>query len=78
MKTATQLKANLIDSIRQINDLDFLLAIQTILDSSDKGFFKLSAEQKRSIGISREQIKKGKFRNNESVLSDVKKWLKSE
>ena len=49
MKTATQLKANLIDSIRQINDLDFLLAIQTILDSSDKSFYKLSTEQKRKI-----------------------------
>ena len=78
MKTATQLKANLIDSIRQINDLDFLLAIQTILDSSDKHLYRLSADQKRSIEISREQIKKGKFRSNESVLSDVKKWLKSE
>lgn len=78
MKTTTQLKANLIDSIRQINDLDFLLAIQTILDSSDKNVFRLSAEQKRSIAISREQIRKGKFRSNETVLSGVKKWLKSE
>ena len=59
MKTATQLKANLIDSIRQINDLDFLLAIQTILNSSDKTLYKLSADRRRSIEISREQIKKG-------------------
>lgn len=77
MKTATQIKTGLIDSIRQINDVDFLMAIQTILDSSDKNLYKLSAGQKRSIDISREQIRKGKFRNSEAVLSEVKRWLKN-
>ena len=38
--------------------------------------FPLTEKQKKSIQISRAQVKQGKYRSHKTVMSDVKKWLK--
>ena len=38
--------------------------------------FSLSESQKKSIAISRKQIKKGKFKKHAEVVSGLRQWLK--
>jgi hypothetical protein len=75
MKT-TELKKNLIARINEIEDLELLQAITTILDKKSDQFFPLSGQQKLSIEKSRQQIKGGDFLKNEEVFSGLKAWLK--
>ncbi|PQJ79529.1 hypothetical protein [Polaribacter porphyrae] len=76
MDATTQIKNNLISRIRDSKDLSFLKALQTIFDSSEKGLYQLSSEQESSISIGRNQIENGQFSTNESVISEMKEWLK--
>ena len=43
----------------------------------EKNLFSLTPGQKKSIRISRSQIKEGKYKPHKTVVSDLKKWLKS-
>lgn len=76
MDRAAQIKKNLISRIKDSNDLNFLNALQTIFDSSDQALYPLSSEQQSSIEISRTEIKDGKFRTNDEVISKMREWLK--
>jgi hypothetical protein len=76
MDSSIQLKNNLISRIKNSKDLNFLKAIQTIFDTSEQALFELNKEQQESIEIGRKQIKDGDFKENDQVLSDLKKWLK--
>ena len=71
-----QIKKNLISRIKDSKDLNFLNALQTIFDSSEQALFQLSPEHQSSIEISRNEIKDGKFRKNDEVISDMRQWLK--
>lgn len=71
-----QIKKNLISRIKDSKDLNFLNALQTIFDSSKQALFQLPAEHQSSIEISRNEIKDGKFRKNDEVISDMREWLK--
>jgi hypothetical protein len=73
---SSDLKTKLIERINEIEDLEFLEAIKTILDSKTAEPFPLSDQQKESIEISRQQIKNGDFLKNNEVFSDLKEWLK--
>ncbi|MFN6945722.1 MAG: hypothetical protein ACK4ND_12315 [Cytophagaceae bacterium] len=73
---STDLKTKLIERINEIEDLEFLEAIKTILDSKTVEQYFLSDQQKESIEISRQQIKNGDFLKNEEVFSDLKELLK--
>jgi hypothetical protein len=75
MDSTTQIKEKLISRIKDSNDLSFLKALQTILDSSEQSIYQLSPEQESSILKGREQIKNGHFSRNESVISEMKEWL---
>jgi len=75
MDITTQIKEKLISRIKDSNDLSFLKALQTILDSSEQSTYQLSSEQESSILKGREQIKNGEFSSNESVISEMKEWL---
>ncbi len=76
MDMTAQLKNNLISRIKDSKDLNFLNALQTIFDSSEQALYQLSPEQQSSIEISRNEIRKGKFRKNDEVISDMREWLK--
>jgi hypothetical protein len=69
------IKNNLINRIMSIDDINFLQALQTIFDVTDKNLFQLSDEQNASIEISRKQIASGEYKDNETVLSDLRQWL---
>ncbi len=75
MDTVAQIKNNLISRIQNSKDLKFLTAIQTIFDSTEQTLYPISQEQENSIEISRKQIKNKEFSSNESVISEMKKWL---
>ncbi|WP_296150784.1 hypothetical protein [uncultured Flavobacterium sp.] len=76
MDMTAQIKNNLISRIKDSKDLNFLNALQTIFDSSEQALYQLSPEQQSSIEISRNEIRKGKFRKNDEVISDMREWLK--
>lgn len=71
------IKALLYESIENINDEDFLLAVKQILDRrylpSDQP--ELSKEQIQRIEESKQQIKQGKFLTNAQADQLVEKWL---
>ena len=75
MDMTSQIKSNLISRIKESKDLNFLKALQTIFDTSEQELYQLSSEQEDAISIGREQIKKGQFSNNESVISEMKECL---
>ena len=66
----------MISRIKDSKDLNFLNALQTIFDSSEQALYQLSAEQQSSIEVSRSEIRNGKFRKNDEVISEMKEWLK--
>jgi len=76
MDMTAQIKKNLISRIKDSKDLNFLNALQTIFDSSEQALYQLSSEQQSSIEISRNEIKDGKFRKNDEVISEMRQWLK--
>lgn len=76
MDATTQIKNSLISRIRDSEDLSFLKALQTIFDSSEQSLFELSPKQKKYIEKGRNQINNGQFSSNESVISEMKEWLK--
>lgn len=75
MDTCDQIKENLIAKIRESNDLNFLQALQSIMDSSDQDLFELSEEQAETIEIGRSQIKNGQTFTHSRVISEMKEWL---
>jgi len=76
MDMTAQIKKNLISRIKDSKDLNFLNALQTIFDSSEQALYQLSAEQQSSIEVSRNEIRNGKFRKNNEVISEMREWLK--
>ncbi len=76
MDMTAQIKKNLISRIKESKDLNFLNALQTIFDSSEQALYQLSTNQQSSIETGRNEIKEGRFHNNEEVLSEMRKWLK--
>lgn len=71
------IKTLLHESIENINDEDFLIAVKQIIDRkyipSDEP--KLSKNQIERIEESKDQIRSGKFLTNEQADSLVNKWL---
>ncbi len=78
MDTTAQIKNNLISRIKASQDLNFLKALQTIIDSSEQELYQLSYDQKDSISTGRRQINKGQISSHESVISEMKEWLTKE
>ncbi|KGO85278.1 hypothetical protein [Flavobacterium suncheonense] len=76
MDITAQIKKNLISRIKDSKDLNFLNALQTIFDSSEQALYQLSTNQQSSIETGRNEIKEGKFHNNDEVISEMRKWLK--
>ncbi len=74
---AQNIKTLLHESIENINDEDFLLAVKQILDRkylpTDQP--QLSKEQIQRIEESKQQIKQGNFLTNEQADKIVEKWL---
>jgi hypothetical protein len=71
-----ELKQLLIHRISEINDVSFLKAIKTILDSkSEKQIIKLTAEQRSEIIQSKKDIENNLFVDQVELNKEVEKWL---
>ena len=76
--TAFELKTLLIQRISEIDDISFLQAIKTILDSkTEAGVLKLSSEQLDEIIVSKKDIEKSLFLDKDELDKDFIKWVNS-
>jgi hypothetical protein len=76
--TSIELKKALIHRISEINDISFLKAIKTILDSkSEAETIVLSAEQRDEIMKSKKEIEKGLYVEHDILTKEVSAWLKA-
>jgi hypothetical protein len=74
--TAIELKTILIHRISEINDISFLKALKTILDSkTDSGIMQLTQEQLDEIIASKIEIEQGLFIENNVLKKEVRQWL---
>lgn len=74
--TAIELKNVLIHRIAEINDVSFLQAIKTILDSKTEAkTLTLTLEQRDEIMASKKEIEKGLFISHEELDKEVSEWL---
>ena len=74
--TAIELKTLLIHKISEINDISFLKALKTILDSkTDTEVIQLTQEQLDEIIASKREIEEGLSIENSMLEKEVKLWL---
>jgi hypothetical protein len=74
--TAIELKTLLIHRISEINDVSFLKALKTILDTkTDTGIIQLTQDQLDDIMASKKEIEQGLFIENSAFDSEVRQWL---
>jgi hypothetical protein len=74
--TAFELKTLLIHRIAEINDVSFLRALKTILDTkSESGVIQLTHDQLKDIIESKKEIEKGLFVENNVLDKQVRQWL---
>jgi predicted transcriptional regulator len=74
--TAIELKNVLMHRIAEINDVSFLQAIKTILDSKTEAkALTLTLEQRDEIMASKKEIEKGLFISHEELDKEVSEWL---
>jgi predicted transcriptional regulator len=75
--TAIELKNILIHRITEIEDVSFLKAINTILDSkTNNEILTLSNAQRDEIIASKKEIEQGLFIEHDSLDKEIKGWLK--
>ena len=73
-----ELRHIIIEKLSSIDDISFLKAIKTIVESkADEKVYRLSDFQKKRIEASREQAKKGQTISNEALNKEVLQWLNS-
>lgn len=76
--TSLELKKALIHRISEINDISFLKAIKTILDSkTELEIIALSPEQRDEIMASKKDIEQGLYIEHEMLSKKVSAWLKA-
>ena len=74
--TAIELKKLLIHRIAEINDVSFLNALKTILDSKTQTHtLTLTAEQRYEIIESKKEIEKGLFIEQIELDKEFNKWV---
>lgn len=71
-----QLKQELIHKISSIQDIEFLKAIKTILDSKEKDtFIELTADQEKELVNASKEAKKGRVVSQSEMDQKVEQWL---
>ena len=76
--SAIELRELIINQLSHINDISFLKAIKTIIDSkAEEEVYKLSDYQKERIRIGREQLVKGQTISHDEVQKEIEQWLLS-
>ena len=74
--TTIELKKVMIHRITKLNDISFLKALKTILESkTDTEVISLTVEQRNEIIASRKEIEQGLFIEQELLDKKVSGWL---
>ena len=74
--TTFELKTQLIHRIAEINDISFLRALKTILDTkTESGVIQLTQDQLEDIIESKKEIEKGMFVENNTFDKQARQWL---
>ena len=74
--TTIELKKVLIHRITEINDISFLKAIKTILESkAATEVISLTTEQRKEILASQKEIEQGLYVEHEQLDKEVARWL---
>jgi hypothetical protein len=74
--TTIELKKVLIHRITEINDIAFLKALKTILESkTETEVISLTTEQRNEIIESQKEIEQGMYIEHELLDKKVSKWL---
>ena len=74
--TSNDIKKTLISSISEIDDAQFLIAIQTIVDSKLKSQkIRLKATQRQEVIESRQQMEDGLFITQTKLDQEFDQWL---
>jgi hypothetical protein len=74
--TTIELKNILIHRISEINDVSFLKAIKTILESkTETEIITLTTEQRDDIMASKKEIEQGMFIGNQDLEKEISVWL---
>ena len=74
--SAIELKKLLIHRIAEIDDVSFLKALKTILDSkTESKILSLTSEQRFEINESMKEIKQGLFIDQVELDKEFDKWL---
>lgn len=71
---ALELQNKLIQNIQSITDLNFLNALQTMISRKTDGYALTDAQQE-SVDVSRKQFKAGEFKDQNTMLKEMKNWL---
>ena len=73
--TTLELKKLLIHRITEINDISFLKAVMTILESkTESEVLLLSTDQRNEIMESKKEIEKGLFIEQENLDKEISRW----
>ncbi len=75
--TKIELQNLLIHRISEINDVSFLEAIKTILDSKSQAVLPLTVEQRNEILASKKEIEQGLSIENTVLEDEIAGWLKA-
>jgi len=74
--TAIELKTLLIHRITEINDVPFLKALKTIVDSkTETGVIQLTPDQLEDLISSKKEIENGMFIDHGHLGKEVTQWL---
>jgi hypothetical protein len=74
--TTIQLKKSLIHQIADIEDISFLKALKTIIETKTKSdILYLTNEQRAEIIESKKQVENGLFTKQEDLQQEFEKWL---
>ena len=74
--TTIQLKKVLIHQIAEIEDVSFLNALKTILESkTQSNIIRLTNEQKEEIIRSKTEIEKGNYTEQQELNKEFEKWI---
>ena len=74
--TTIQLKKSLIHQITDIEDISFLKALKTIIETKTKSdILYLTNEQRAEIIESKKQVENGLFTKQEDLQQEFEKWL---
>jgi len=74
--TTIELKTFLMRRISEINDVSFLRALKTILDTkTESGVIQITPDQLDDIIASKKEIQQGMFIENHVLDKEMRQWL---